>query len=274
MNYSELLNNKALVELRPLANKVARIKEHMAGIQRRAASEKANIAHLEGRLAELKGEAGERLTSSAQCYQRFKTEIRELAARLDAARESVRLFEGDVLPGKARELELAQKALDDAGVLFHLAALPACENRMRELLEQVVAEYDGFNAAFAELRHTYGTSFVAPFEQGTPRAAHPRIDGTSQLARGPMWVTFSPPAPASPPDAPQDLQEAPGTPPAPAVDGLNVAPDAQDALPDTAEAAQDALQGPPAAALDTLGRPGKPFPVDWRRDGLARWPPA
>lgn len=251
MNYSELLNGKALVELRPLANKVARIKEHMAGIRRRAASERENILYLENRLAALKGEAGERLTSSAQCYQRFKTEIRELAARLDAARESVRLFEGDVLPGKARELEVAQKVLADAGVLFHAAALPACENRMRELLEQVVAEYDGFNAAFAELRHTYGTSFVAPFEQGTPRAAHPRIDGTSQLARGPMWVTFSPPAPASAPEAATDVQACAGGPAAAAVDGLNVAPDAQDALPDAAAAAQDAPGPTPAPALDT-----------------------
>jgi hypothetical protein len=228
MSYLETLRAEAEKKLKPLAEKVAKLTRHLDGLRKRAESEAGTIRVLENSLAALKSAAGEYLTAGQNDYATYKVRLKRATDSLATAKEAVVLFERELIPAKQRELEAASDQLQKAGQAFYGEHLPACENRMADLLSRVVAERDDFLIACAQLSREYpGANVTGP----APKVVHGRLDAVVRSFLGLPWLTFThqpaeeqtaalamlarpPQAAASPPEeAPVDL-DAPATMPA------------------------------------------------------------
>jgi hypothetical protein len=248
--YLETLTPAAETTIWPLERKATALAKQLAGMQHRAATEKESIIKTEARLAELKADAGQRLTESAQSYGRFKTELKELTGRLETSRETVRMFDAELIPAKTRELDEARRAVEDGLITFVASNLVDCERRMGELLGAVLEERSAFMAATDAIATRYMGCVLAGSKRAYPEPTHLRpdpyrpsmlvattlnesiFDSDAPRRRGAFLTP--PPVAETAPEAPQDAQDAPGTTP-------TGAPDAPDG------------QGNPQDARDTAG---------------------
>lgn len=190
--------------IRPLAASVAALTKQLAVLVKRAASEKDDLATAAETLAQLKSAAGSYLTDSPGAFDRFKTNLKRTTARVETLRESIQIFDRELVPAKKAELAAARDQLQRATTAFYRDQLPACESRMADLMTQAVAERDAFVTAFQELGKVYGTSFNGP----APVACHARLDEVKHTLTGRCWLTFK----AAPPiSAAQAAPVAPDT---------------------------------------------------------------
>lgn len=276
MNYLAILTPAAEAAIWPLARKAAALEKQLAEIQRRAAGERQNIASTEARLEELKADAGERLTESAQSYGRFKTELRTLTARLETLREAVRMFNTELIPRKTGELAEARRAVEDALIGFVGENLTECERRMGELLGTVLAERDSFMVAVDAIATRYMGHELAGNKRTYPEPMHLRpdvyrpamlvattlneaiFDSDAPRRRG-AYLT-PPPAPVTAPEAPQDVQACAGGPPTPALDATG-----RPTQPPGCSGQPEYATGKPWNRRGRASSTQTPHPVDRRR---------
>ena len=222
-SYLDALQPAAETAIWPLARKATALAKQLAAIQHRAGAEMESIAGTDARLAELKADAGQRLTESAQSYGRFKTELRVLTARLETSRETVRMFDAELIPAKTRELSEARRAVEDGLITFVAANLVDCERRMGELIGVVLEERSAFMAAVDAIATRFMGHELAGSKRVYPEPMHLRPDVyrpamlvattlneaifDSDAPRHKGAYLAQPPAPATVPDAPQDVQD-------------------------------------------------------------------
>jgi hypothetical protein len=174
--YLETLTPAAETAIWPLERKATALAKQLAAIQHRAAAEQESIIEAEARLEELKADAGQRLSESAQSYGRFKSELRVLTARLETSRETVRMFSAELIPAKTRELDEARRAVEDGLITFVAANLVDCERRMGELLGAVLEERDAFMAATDAIATRFMGCVLAGSRRAYPEPMHLRPD--------------------------------------------------------------------------------------------------
>jgi hypothetical protein len=238
MNYLKTLTPLAEAALRPLAEKTGKLVRELEALNRRVEGERGSAESLETHLAKLKAAAGEYLSQNE--YASFKVKLKRVTADLTAAREAVTLFEHDLIPAKARELDGARLALSAAAGKFYREHLPGCETEMAEALAVAVAAHDDFLAAFAELGAVYGCGFPRTL----PVVRHARLDSVARRNTGSPWLTFAAAPPATSPGA-----------------AIPVAPARTETPPTVAQApgVKELAPAPPEAALDA---PDAPPPIE------------
>jgi len=247
MSYLETLKNEAETKLKNLSAAVATLERQLAVLVKRAASEKDDLETATETLAQLKNEAGAYLTDGSNAFDRFKTNLKRTTARVETLRESIQIFDRELVPGKTRELMEAREKLATAFSGLYVAARPVCEAEMARLLDRVVVEHDEFMTAFEELRKVYGGSYSGH----APRVPHRRLAEVMKLGltKGKALVFTRAPA-AAPADA------------APAVPAV-AAPAAISDVPMPAREESVASDAPRAVALapDNAGKPQEAAPV-------------
>jgi hypothetical protein len=182
---------------------------------------------------------------------------------LDAAEEGARLLTGELLPAAEREFLAAFHARNTAFMAFYVQSRAACERRMAELLNQVVAERDRFMAAFDQFGKDYGTSLNSAFlRPDDPKAAHNRLGRIEHHISGSPDLEFTPPpAPA--------LAPLPVLPVSPPADVAPASPAPENAVPvdatpaaEAGEAVKDVPPTPPARRYLLAGDVTAPEPVN------------
>jgi len=181
--------------IRPLAKKAAALEKELAVLVKRAASEKDDFATAEETLAQLKSAAGAYLTDGPGAFDRFKTNLKRTTAKVENLRESILIFDRELVPAARLALDAAREKLAQTFAGTVAAARSDCEARMSELLAAVVASHDEFMAAISDLGKTYSTSYHGE----PPKVYSPRLGEVSHRASGGRWVTFkAAPAVAAP----------------------------------------------------------------------------
>jgi hypothetical protein len=275
MNWYEILKPEAERALRPLAEKVARLRRQLDGLRHQAENVRGDIKSEEEDLADFKGYAGARAAEGRDEYAKYMTALDRKIRRLDRDRTSLALFDREILPLQQKELDAARAALDRASSEFYAKSRPAVEGRMVDLMNQIVGEADAWSIAMIRL----GRDLNLSFSMDMPRVAHARIATVEHyLSRGKQLVltaqdpterekilvllapppVASAPAPApahgptpmegqahetpleEPQDGPQAAQDAPGTTPTGTLDG----PDGSEAPQDVLEASETCESGP------------------------------
>ena len=250
MDYLATLKIEAESKALPaLAERVRKLQKQRAAVLDRLQNERENLARTEEHIASFKGQAAEKLARGTSAYQEFQGRLRRLKLEAETAKEALALLDAETRPAVEKELWETRGKLSQALDALCLAARPAAEARMAELVDAVVAEHDAFLAACASLHLDHGCVFVPPSFDPGPTATHPRLARCVKrtLTASAKSLSFVPP-PATP--APQaapvdagDRQTAPGTTP-------TTTPDTG-AVPD---AAPTAVPGPETSAQDASGR--------------------
>jgi hypothetical protein len=184
----------------PLAAQVRKLTRQLDTLRQREISEAEAFTKAREDVVRWKSLAGGYLEDGPGGFARFQTGLKRAMAKEETSKESIQIFGHELVPGKARELEAARQKLANEFSALYATSKTACEARMAELLDAVIAERDGFVAAFEELRKTYGGSYSGP----APRVHHGRIDGVAKCGMGkPLALEFkaAPAAPATSPAA-------------------------------------------------------------------------
>jgi len=267
MNYEEIFRPEAERTVKPLADEVATLSRQLATLRRRCLDEQESVRRAEEDIAALKQIAAARLEGDTGGYDRFKTSLKKLQAKLDTAQEIVRTFE-ELIPAKERDLASAKNKLQSTFLALAAAARPACEARMAELIGTVLAERDAFVATFERLALDYGADFTGA-NKLYPDGLHYRPDphradfliatgleeslieaGTVRARRGPY---LSPPSPQPAQVTTQEPSEPVGVDPGATGEA---APDNSDAP--AAPLTQEPIPEPPLSAVGaSLGANGR-----------------
>ena len=200
--YLETFRAEAETKIGPLANRVAELTKHLDGIRRRAAAESENAGRIAADVADLKRLAGESLTGDTNAYERFKTSLKKLTAKLETSQEIGATFTREIIPTKEREIAAARLKLAEALAALYAEKKPACEAEMTRLLDAVVAERDAFLTAFGQLFSDFGVGFTGGARGIPPRAAHGRISSIERRMTGGAKLVFT--------DRPAPTPQAPG----------------------------------------------------------------
>jgi len=180
--------------IRPLAESVRKLTGQLAHLRHRLETERGNVGKREADLESLKAAASSYLAENT--FPTFKVRLKRATETLAAARESVVLFETDLIPRTEKGLQEARAKLEQAFAALVLAARADCEAEMAAALAVAVAVHDDFLAAIRELGKTYGTAY-----HGKPPVVYnPRLGEVKHTPTGRWWLTFTaaPPAPAAP----------------------------------------------------------------------------
>jgi len=255
---------EAEAKLRPLADLVTKLTKQLAHLRHRLETERGNAEKRATDLESLKAASASYLTQND--FGKFRTRLKRITEDLAAARESVALFETDLLPRTERGLQAAREKLAQTFAGTVAAAKSDCEARMTDLLSAVVAEHDAFLDAISDLGKTYNTVY-----QGKgPVGYSSRLGDVKHTMSGRWWLTLlRPPAPAAaaatmpavPANAAATLAESPpmaeveesatGDGPLPPDNALDVQDDAPAATleaPVVSKVKTDPLDVPPAVA--------------------------
>jgi len=187
MNYYATLQPEAAVKLKPLSDELVRRAKILGITETRAAAAQEDAVAAQEAIAELKAGAGDALVKGDATHEHFLTMLRKRQAKLDAARSAIAVYNAELLPNARRDREEARKALERAAGTFYREALPSCENRMSDLLNQIVEERDTFLAACAALAGLYGTSIGGP----APVVSHVRVGTVRRHLTKPPELTFT-----------------------------------------------------------------------------------
>ena len=179
--------------IRPLVDLVSKLARHLTEIQKRAADETENLTKARDDVARWKTLAGDYLGDSPGAFDRYKTSLKRALARLETAQEAVKIFASDLVPHATQELVEAREKLAQAFTTTCATARADCEASMAEKLGAIVAEYDAFMAAIADLGKTYGTSSRGE----PPKIVHLRLHEIKRTMTGRHWATLTR-APAAP----------------------------------------------------------------------------
>jgi len=228
-----ILKNDAAAKIGPLAETVRKLTGQLAHLRQRLETERGNVGKREADLESLKAAASSYLAENT--FPTFKVRLKRATENLSAARESVVLFETDLIPRTEKGLQEAHEKLAQAFTTTCATARADCKASMAEKLGVIVAEHDAFMAAIAELGKTYGTASRSE----PPKIAHVRLAEVKYTLTGRRWLTLkrTPVAPA-----------ASATMPAAAVSAAPEAPESP-RTPEVGESVtSDAPQPPEAAA--------------------------
>jgi hypothetical protein len=185
---------EAEAKLRPLAESVRKLTAQLAHLRHRLETERGNVGKREADLESLKAAASSYLAENT--FPTFKVRLKRATEILAAARESVVLFETDLIPRTEKGLQEAREKLEQVFAALVLAARADCEAEMAAALTVVVATHDDFLAAIREVGKTYGTAY-----HGKPPVVYSsRLAEVKHTPTGRWWLTFTaaPPAPAAP----------------------------------------------------------------------------
>jgi len=172
--------------IRPLVDLVSKLARHLTEIQKRAADETENLTKARDDVARWKTLAGDYLGDSPGAFDRYKTSLKRALARLETAQEAVKIFASDLVPHATQELVEAREKLAQAFTTTCATARADCEASMAEKLGAIVAEYDAFMAAIADLGKDFGTAY-----HGKPPVIYsPRLDEVRHTLTGRRWLTF------------------------------------------------------------------------------------
>jgi len=177
--------------IRPLAETVRKLTGQLAHLRQRLETERGTVGKREADLESLKTAASSYLAENT--FPTFKVRLKRATENLSAARESVVLFETDLIPRTEKGLQEAHEKLAQAFTATCAAARADCEASMAEKLGAIVAEHDAFMAAIADLGKTYGTSSRGE----PPKIVHLRLHEIKRTMTGRHWATLTR-APAAP----------------------------------------------------------------------------
>jgi len=170
--------------IRPLAETVRKLTGQLAHLRQRLETERGNVGKREADLESLKAAASSYLAENT--FPTFKVRLKRATENLSAARESVVLFETDLIPRTEKGLQEAHEKLAQAFTATCAAARADCEASMAEKLGAIVAEHDAFMAAIADLGKDFGTAY-----HGKPPVIYsPRLDEVRHTLTGRRWLTF------------------------------------------------------------------------------------
>jgi hypothetical protein len=189
-----ILKNDAAAKIGPLAESVRKLTAQLAHLRHRLETERGNVGKREADLESLKAAASSYLAENT--FPTFKVRLKRATEILAAARESVVLFETDLIPRTEKGLQEAREKLEQVFAALVLAARADCEAEMAAALTVVVATHDDFLAAIREVGKTYGTAY-----HGKPPVVYSsRLAEVKHTPTGRWWLTFTaaPPAPAAP----------------------------------------------------------------------------
>ena len=276
MTYATMLAERAASKALPaLAEKVRKLEKQRAAVLDRLQNERDDLDRAARNITAHKEVAGERLASSTSDYKAWQGKLRRLTLELETAREALALLEGETRPAVEKELWETRGKLSQALDALCLAARPAAEARMAELLGAVVSEHDEFLGGCARLFLDHGLVFTPPPRYSGPRCEHPRLDhiGKHRLTSAAPFLAFTvPPAPATPAPqaAPVDVPDRQAVPDS----TISAPPDAGAALKEDAAAspgvetsAQDA-----SGATNGDGADALPYPPEDSEKKATRLP--
>jgi len=225
MDYATTLQADAASKgLSALAERVRKLERQRAAVEDRIKNERENLARTEEHIASFKSQAAEKLARGTSAYQEFLGRLRRLKLEVETAKEALALLDAETRPAVEKELWETRGKLSQALDALCLAARPAAEARMAELLGAVVSEHDEFLGGCARLFLDHGLVFTPPPRYSGPRVEHARFAHFGKrLLTSPMhYLAFSdPPATPAPQAAPVDVpdrQATPGATPTPAPD--------------------------------------------------------
>jgi hypothetical protein len=161
MNYLDTLKTEAAKTVKPLADQVTTLTRQLASIRKRADDEKGSAAQTEANIANLKALAGEALTGKGVgAFDRYKTSLKKLTARLATSREIIETFNREILPAKECEIATAKAVLQEGLIALVMTHLPEAEKEMAALIGVVLRERDQFMASADAVFLEYGGDFA------------------------------------------------------------------------------------------------------------------
>jgi len=158
--YFDTLKPEAETKIKPLAATVAKLGRELDDLRHDAKKERGNVEGLEERLTGFKAKAGEWLAGGKDSRATFKVRLKHLAGDLAAAKETVAVYDGELIPAAERALAEAKRKVQAALLDMVRASMPTCEQRMAELLGAVLAEREDFMAAADSIFSEYGGDFT------------------------------------------------------------------------------------------------------------------
>ena len=187
-----ILKNDAAAKIGPLAETVRKLTGQLAHLRQRLETERGNVGKREADLESLKAAASSYLAENT--FPTFKVRLKRATENLSAARESVVLFETDLIPRTEKGLQEAHEKLAQVFTATVAGARADCETELARLMDGVVACHDAFLDAILDLGKTYGTASRSE----PPKIVHLRLHEIKRTMTGRHWVTLTrvPAAPA------------------------------------------------------------------------------
>jgi len=177
MDYYNELKPQAEATVKVFAKNVQDSTSAITKIEKRLAEEMGDVRNFESRIADLNSRASESLLSDTNSYEKYRTSITKLRAQLATSVAICTTFQNELLPAKKAQLDEERRKLDKGLMVFFESKRAVCEQKMTELIGQVVAERDTFLQTVEKLFAENGLTFKPGRADGViPRASHPRID--------------------------------------------------------------------------------------------------
>ncbi|HLB73120.1 MAG TPA: hypothetical protein VJJ98_03795 [Sedimentisphaerales bacterium] len=177
MDYYNELKPQAEQTAKVFAQQFAETQKQIQQIKKRLVDEQDSAERVQTQIDKLKELSGASLIEGQNSYEKFKTSLRTRNTERDTAFEIIQTLRDEILPQKQEVLENEQRKLERALTDFCESKRPVCEQKMTELLDQVVAEKDAFLLAVEQLFSDYGLLFKPGKSANIiPRPVHPRID--------------------------------------------------------------------------------------------------
>lgn len=176
MNYYDELRSEVEQAVAKLAKQYTDLQKQVAATRKKIADERDSAERVQQHIDKLKSLAGESLAGGQNSYESFKASLRKRTLERDTALEIVETLKGEVLPRTQEALIHAQRKLEHALTALCQEKRRLPEQKMSELVGQIIAEHDAWLEAWERLFADYGVSFQRNRPENIPTAHHARLD--------------------------------------------------------------------------------------------------
>jgi uncharacterized protein YbcC (UPF0753/DUF2309 family) len=144
--------------------------------QNKIVDEQDTVAWMQHQIDKLKVLAGVSLVEGHNSYETFQVSLCQRTLEYETLVEIVQTLQEEVLPQKEQELIDAERNLEHTLTVLCQNKKQVCEQKMTELIGQIIAEHDTWIEAWERLCADYGVAFERNKRGDLPEPRHPRLD--------------------------------------------------------------------------------------------------